>query len=106
MELLLKVILEKGETKLQVFLDSLLAIKWMTSLPRMDNMILQPILEQLKRIAQRFTEISYYHVYRDLKTEVDVLSNEDPLLDLMIDILMDQRDEFIHPDKTSVRSKN
>ena len=76
MELLFKLILEKWEKELQVFLDSLLVIKWMTSLPRMDNMILQPILEQLKRIAQNFTEISYYHVYRDLNTEADALSNK------------------------------
>ena len=100
MELLLKVILEKGETELQVFLDSLLVIKWMTSLPRMDNIILQPILYQLKRITQRFNEISYYHVYRDLNTEVDALSNEDMLLDTMIDILMEQRDEFILTNRT------
>ena len=78
----------------------------MTSLPRMDNMILQPILEQLKRITQNFTKISYYHVYRDLKTKVDALSNEDLFLDPMIDIIMEKRDEFIHPDRTSVRSKN
>ena len=76
MELLLKVILEKGETELQVFLDSLLVIKWITILPRTDNMILQPILIKLKRIAQSFTEISYYHVYRDLNTKVDALPNK------------------------------
>ena len=72
----------------------------------MDNMTLQPILEKLKRISQSFTEISYYHVYRDLNTEVDALSNEDLLLDPMIDILMQKRDEFIDLDRTSVRSNN
>ena len=99
-------ILEKGETELQVFLDSLLVIKWMTSLPRMDNIILQPILEQLKRIAQSFIEISYYHVYKDLNTEADALSNEDLLLEPMIDILMEESDGFIHLDRTLVRSNN
>ena len=89
MGLLFKLILEKWETELQVFLDSLLVIKWMTSLPRMDNIILQPILDQLKRITQSFNEISYYHVYRDLNIEAYALSNEDLLLDTMIEILMD-----------------
>jgi hypothetical protein len=47
----------------------------------MGNMFLQPILEQLKRMASVFSKISSHHVYQELNTVEESMSKEGLLMD-------------------------
>jgi ribonuclease HI len=73
---LLKLAFEKGATQLQVFGNSSLAINWIKGDLQVQNVLLRPLAEQLKEVANLFEQISFTHVFRELNTKADGLSKD------------------------------
>ena len=68
---LLKLDLDQSITKLQVDGDSEVIINWMKGIYEMENMLLHPILD----LVLCFTHVTFHHVYYEMNSQVDKLSN-------------------------------
>lgn len=73
---LLKTAAEKGIAKLRVFGDSKLMVDWANNQGRIDNLMLEPIMNQFLEVKGKFEEIFFSHVYREFNTIADKLSKE------------------------------
>ena len=72
---LLKLDLDQSITKLQVYGDSEVIINWMKGIYEMENMLLHPILDMVKGMVLCFTDVTFHHVYYEMNSQVDKLSN-------------------------------
>jgi len=62
---------ELGIRKLNVFMDSELVVKQLNGLYKIKNKNLEPLFRQVKKLTERFDEISFTHVPRALNKEAD-----------------------------------
>nr|QHR87972.1 hypothetical protein Q903MT_gene1984 [Picea sitchensis] len=65
---------ERGVSRLQVFGDSLLVINWMNGRNQLENLLLQPVLDELLAIKSSLTEVTLKHIYRERNRLADELS--------------------------------
>lgn len=68
--------LELGFTHVEVRMDSELVVKQMNGIYRVKNERLQPLYEQAKTLARRFSKFAIVHVRREHNKEADKLANE------------------------------
>ena len=76
LRLLMLFALEQGFRSLQIFGDSMLVIDWAMEIHQCHVMVLLPILEEVIRLKQSFTQITFSHVYRERNVMADQLSKE------------------------------
>ena len=67
---------EKLVTSLQIFGDSQLVVRWVQNHARCQNIMLRPILEEVKIILNTFDDFEIHLVYKERNEEVDQLSKE------------------------------
>jgi hypothetical protein len=60
----------------QAFRDSSLVINVLSNKAHLHNIILLPLVEWIKEISRRFTQILYRYIYRGIDTTIDRLSKE------------------------------
>lgn len=65
---------ERGVSRLQVFGDSLLVRNWMNGRNQLENLLLQPVLDELLAIKSSLTEVTLKHIYRERNRLADELS--------------------------------
>jgi len=58
-----------------------MVISWMKGNFRMENLAILPMFEQEKIIEVEFKYTSYYHVFQDLNSVVDILLEEGLLME-------------------------
>jgi ribonuclease HI len=80
LELVLVLAVEKGVTKLQIFGDSLLVIKWTKKEYETRNFLLQDLLDKIKGITSHFDQLTFHHIFRVRNRVMDGLSKEGPQL--------------------------
>jgi len=76
LKLLLIFAVEKNIKQLQIFGDSMIIINWANKTHICHIMRPIPILEEIHRLIDFFDDISFKHIFRELKREVDGLSKE------------------------------
>lgn len=81
----MKAALEKGATRLQVHMDSLLVVQQMRGVYKVKHEGLKPLYAEAKQIARRFEQISYTAIPRAKNAEADALMNQ--ALDAAGDVL-------------------
>jgi len=81
LNLLLKMAIDLGISKIQFFRDSELFINWMKCICRLGNLILQPILVHLKEVESPFTSILFFHIFRELNAQADGPSKEGSIVE-------------------------
>ena len=67
---------EKLVTSLKIFGDSQLVVKWVQNHAKCQNIMLRPILEEVKIILNTFDDFEIHLVYKERNEEVDQLSKE------------------------------
>lgn len=68
--------IEMNITKLIIKGDSMLAIKQMNRLYKVNSPNILPLYNKAKELQKQFTDISFIHVYRDYNMKADELSNQ------------------------------
>jgi ribonuclease HI len=67
---------EKWLTHLQIMGDSQIVIKWMDGKVKLGNFLLQPLFKDVKHLQSTFSRITFAHVYKENKMEVDRISKD------------------------------
>ena len=72
----MKKVIEMNITKLTVKGDSMLAIKQMNGIYKVNSPNILPLYNIAKELQKKFTEISFIHIYREYNMRADELSNQ------------------------------
>ena len=72
----MKKAIEMNITKLTVKGDSMLAIKQMNGIYKVNSPNILPLYNIAKELQKKFTEISFIHIYREYNMRADELSNQ------------------------------
>eukprot|EP01018_Ginkgo_biloba_P009885 Gb_00929 [translate_table: standard] len=92
---------EKGVSRLQVFGDSMVVIKWMRKERNCLNYLLQPLLEETQRACKFFNNLSFFHVCREMNSVADALSKAGIQMSKGHWFLQEEREghvaEYYHP---------
>jgi ribonuclease HI len=73
---LLKFVVDREVTSIQFLGDLKLVIDWTNGVNKIENLILNPIMEKITEVRSRFEDISFQHVFRELNKTADKLSKE------------------------------
>ena len=73
-KLTLTLVVNYGVSKLQIFGDSLLVIKWVKKENMSRNFTLHNLMDENMSIVARFNGFSHHHIYKERKQFVDDLS--------------------------------
>jgi hypothetical protein len=65
---------EKGVSKIQVFGDSMNAIKWLKGEQNFINYLLASLVEEIRGYCTIFTNIFFIHIYRERNSIANALS--------------------------------
>ena len=68
--------IQKGYTRIHCFADSELMVKQLNGEYKVKEPTLKPLYDQVKKLVQSFTEISFSHVMRTHNKEADLLVNK------------------------------
>jgi len=72
----MKKAIEMNITKLTVKGDSMLAVKQMNNMYKVNSPNILPLYNTAKELQKKFTDISFVHVYREYNKRADELSNQ------------------------------
>jgi ribonuclease HI len=76
LKLLLLFVGEKGIKSIHLFGDSMNVVNWVRKAQRCQNILLQPLLDEIFIYLNSFDSFSVKHIYREHNTEADSLSKD------------------------------
>jgi len=76
LHLLLGWLVLRNVPEAQIFGDSMNTVRWFNGTQRCNNFTLLPLLREVSRLKNHFTELSLSHIYRERNSEADRLSKE------------------------------
>jgi len=64
------------DLEIEIFADSLLAVKQLNREYRVKNLEIAKLFEQIKNLEQKFSKVSYFHIPRAMNKEADFEVNQ------------------------------